>query len=150
MAGPIQGNPQGLNAAPPNPVTSPAAAGESSPIRTLTGGMPPPQPGQPAPPGGAPSGIPQGPDNSGLLILGQKLSEGILTLAQAMPEVAGQLDQARAMLENALANWSQQTMSNQDQQMGAPGAGVANPPPQATTQSGPQFPGGGFGQGRAF
>lgn len=94
--------------------------------------------------------MPQGPDNSGLLILGQKLSEGILTLAQAMPEVAGQLDQARAMLENALANWSQQTMSNQDQQMGAPGSGLASPPPGATTQAGAQFPGGGFQAGRAF
>ena len=123
-----------LNGPPPNPVTSPAAAQESSPIRTLTGGVPPT---------GGLTGMPAGPDMSGILALGEKITEGLLTLAQALPAQAGLIDQSRAMLENALASWVQTQSSS--------GAGLpTSPPPGVVTQAGTQFPGGGFQAGRAF
>lgn len=144
MPMPFRGSPDGLDAAPPNPVTDPAAAQESSPIRTMTGGQPPP--GATGAPGNAnPGGVPQQPDLSGILMLGQKLSEGMITLQQALPAQAGQISQAQALLENALANWMQQQSSS----MGAMG-GPMSPPPGSVTQAGPQYPGGGFGAGRAF
>lgn len=157
MPGPSFNRGEGLDAAPPNPATDPRAAAESSPIRTLTGGQPPGgpggmggpggQPGAPGAPGqpGAPGGMPSGPDNSGLVMLGQKVSDTFLILMQGMPEVAELLHQSQAMLDNALAQWMQQTM-------GGGGAGIAGgPPTQAmptVSQAGSTFPGGGFGMGR--
>lgn len=88
--------------------------------------------------------MPDGPDNSGLVMLGQKISDSMLILMQGMPEVAGMLHQAQAMLDNALAQWMQQTMGGG--QMGAIGA----PPMPSTSQAGSSYPGGGFNAGRAF
>lgn len=140
MAGGFPGNPGGLDEAPPNPVTDPTAAAESSPTRTLTGGVPPGTPGasQPA----------AGPDMSGVLMLTQKVSEAILSLSQMMPNQAGLLDQARTMLETAAAQWvtGQASAQMQPGGMDVP----TSPPPGAVSQAGAQWPGGGFGAGRPF
>lgn len=132
--------PQTLNAPPPSPATDPRAAGESSPINTMTGGQPPAAgaTGQPTPQAG--------PDMSGILMLGQKVSEAMLTMAQALPAQAGLIDQARAMWENALAQWTQTAGSSPAGASGAP----MSPPPGSVTQSGTQFPGGGFAAGKPF
>ena len=138
MAG-FPGNPEGLDGPPPNPATDPRAAAESSPTRTLIGGTPPGQPGQSAPPAG--------PDMSGVLMLGEKVTEAMISLAQMMPAHTGLIDQARALLETALAQWVQGQASAAMQ----PGMGVpSSPPPGAVSQAGPQYPGGGMHMGRPF
>lgn len=142
--------PQQLDQAPPSPVQDPAAASNTSKLGMLTGGAPPgaapqapgapPGPGGPMPPGGGgiPGGGPGGGnDVSGVLMLGQKLDEAILSLAQVMPGQAGQLDQARELVANAVAQFLQNN----------PGMG-GTAPGGSVTQAGNQYPGGGFGAGR--
>lgn len=133
---PATNGPQQLDAAPPSPVTSPPAASESSKLQMLTGGA---APGQPGGPGDGQSS--SAPDLSGIMLLGQKLDEGLLSLAQALPAQAGLFGQASELLKNAIA----QAMQSQPGG-GAAGGGMA--PAGATTQAGTQFAGGGFGAGR--
>jgi hypothetical protein len=133
--------PAQLDAPPPSPVTSPPAARESSQLGLLTGGAPP-MSGMAGPPG-----MPQGPDLSGVMALGQKIDEAILTIASVMPEIAGQLDQARELIANAVAGFLQ----NQGSAPGVPGVpgGTAGMPRGGgIVQAGNSVPGGGFGQGR--
>ena len=146
----VPGLRDGLDAAPPNPVTDPRAAAESSPTRTLTGGAIPPASGMAGSPGGggpSPMGMAgQGPDLTGLLALYQKVTEGMLALAQACPAQAGKIDMARSVLDNAAADFVQ---SQSGVSTGLPGGG-ATPPPGIASQAGSQYPGGGFVAGRAF
>jgi hypothetical protein len=119
-----------LNTPPPSPATNPTAQAESNPgarMAMLTQGM-------------APLQASAQPDLSGILGLGQKLSEGILSLQQALPDVSGTLEQARSLIESALAQY----LSSQS--AGQP----ASPPPGAVTQTGTQYPGGGFTSGKPF
>ncbi len=139
--------PAQLDGPPPSPVTSPAAASQTSRLAMLTGGAAPGQPGGPGSPG-APSGTQT--DMSGVLALGQKISEAILAMAQAMPAQAGQLDQGRELIENAIAQFLQTsggTGTAPNRPLAPPPAAPATTPPPVT-QSGVQFPGGGFGAGR--
>lgn len=133
---------------PPNPVTSPAAAQEAgaapSAITALLGGA---------------GGATQGPDLSGIMMLGQKLEQGLISLAQAVPLIAPDLDQCKAMLLNALGKFASstvggtgtsptapmQTMPGQPQ----PQAGGGAPTGMSVSQAGPQFPGA-QGGGRPF
>lgn len=111
-----------LNGPPPNPVTDPAAAQESSPARTVMGGAIPP------------AGPAAGPDMTGVLALYQKVDEACLALAQMDPAQAGQIDTARTLIEQCAARFSTQSASNA---MGLP----LSPPPGVVSQAGPQFPG---------
>lgn len=86
----------------------------------------------------------QGPDLSGLLQLGQKLSEGILTLAQGVPEIADEMKQCNEILLNALAH----VVEGQSGQQ--PAGAPTSPPSTPVTQSGTQWAGGGFGAGKSF
>lgn len=145
------GGPAQLDGPPPSPVLNPEAASNSSKLQMLTGGAAPGQPGGPGS-AGAPAGAQN--DMAGVLALGQKISEAILTLSQAMPAQAGQLDQGRELIENAIAQFLQTsggtgTSPTAPMQAAppAPGAPPANAGPPVT-QSGTQFPGGGFGAGR--
>jgi hypothetical protein len=95
---------------------------------------------------GPQAGAPQQPDLSGLLMLGQKLSEGLLTLAQAVPEIADDIAQCDGILKNALARVLE-TQAGAGASM-MPGGEPSSPPPGSVTQAGVQFPGGAFGQGR--
>jgi hypothetical protein len=95
--------------------------------------------------------MPQGPDLTGIMALGSKIDEAILSLAGVMPEVAQQLDQARELIANAVAGYLQTTSSMGGSVPGIPGApgGTAGMPRGGgVTQAGNQFPGGGFGSGR--
>ena len=127
-------NPAALNGPPPSPMIDPAAAQESNPMRTLVG----PQAAQ----------MQQGPDVSGLLMLGQKLSEGLLTLAQAVPEIADDINQCDGILKNALARVLETQAGTGTSSSTPIGGAPTSPPPGSVTQAGVQFPGGGFGQGR--
>lgn len=92
--------------------------------------------------------MPQGPDLSGLMALSSKIDEAILTLAGVMPDVAAQLDQARELIANAVAGYLQQVGTVPGIAPGVPGGTAGMPRGGGLTQAGPQFPGGGFGQGR--
>jgi hypothetical protein len=149
--GPVQ-----LNAPPPNPVVDPAAARESSKLGMLAGGAPPASalmgpPGASPPDGsmppGGPAGMPAGPDLGGLMMLGQKVDEAILTLASVMPAVAPQLDQARELVANAVASHLQ-NLGSAPGIPGIPGGNAGLPRGGGIVQAGTQFPGGGFGAGR--
>lgn len=131
--------PQQLDGPPPSPVTSPPAASESSQMKMLTGGAAPGQPGGPG--AGQPAGAP---DMSGIMMLGQKIEEALLSLAQALPAQGGIFGQAAELLKNGIA----QAMQSQ------PGGGAGTQPgggapAGSVTQAGNQFPGGGFGAGRS-
>ncbi len=88
-----------------------------------------------------------GPDLGGLMTLGQKIDEAILTLASVMPDVAPQLGQARELVANAVANYLQ-NQGNTPGIPGVPGGNAGAPRGGGIVQAGTQFPGGGFGQGR--
>lgn len=75
-------------------------------------------------------------------MLGQKLDEGLLSLAQALPAQAALFGQASELLKNAIA----QAMQSQPGGGGATSGGMA--PAGSVTQSGTQFAGGGFSAGR--
>src|SRR5881394_1252654 len=170
---------QQLDGPPPNPVTFPPAARESSQLGVLTGGnvlpfqrpglppgpagpgAPPVGMGMPPGPAGAPGGMPgaaalpgpggmpsSGPDLSGLMALGAKIDEAILTLAGVMPDVAAQLDQARELIANAVAGYLQQVGTVPGIGAGLPGGTAGMPRGGGMVQAGNQFPGGGFGAGR--
>jgi hypothetical protein len=122
---------------PPSPATDPAAAQEVG------------RPG-PAQPPGASAGLAKplqmqgsGPDLSGVLTLGQKLVEGALSLAQAVPVIAGEMAQVKELIMTALGKIASQSPGNGSM----PGP---NPQGQVVTQAGPQFPGGGQGAGKPF
>ena len=70
---------------------------------------------------------PNGPDMSGVLQMGQALSDGILTLAQALPQAATQLAQANELLLDALAQFVQSASSSPALAPGSqfPGGGVS-------------------------
>jgi hypothetical protein len=138
--------PAQLDGPPPNPVTFPPAARESSQLGVLTGGAPP-MPGAGGMPGGPGQMPSSGPDLGGLMALGQKVDEAILTLAGVMPEAASQLDQARELIANAVAGYLQ-TQGSTPGVPGVPGGTAGMPRSGGLTQAGTQFPGGGFGQGR--
>lgn len=133
--------PQQLDGPPPSPVTAPAAASESSQMKMLTGGAAPGQPGGPG--AGQPAG---GTDLSGIMMLGQKISEALMSLAQALPAQGAIFGQADELLKNGIAQAMQSQPGGGGAAGGAPGAGAA--PAGSTTQSGTQFPGGGFNAGR--
>lgn len=139
MPFPSSGNngPQQLDGPPPSPVTSPPAASESSQMKMLTGGAAPGQPGGPG------SGQGSAPDMSGIMMLGQKIEEALLSLAQALPAQGGIFGQAAELLKNGIA----QAMQSQPGGAGGvqPGGGA---PAGSVTQAGNQFPGGGFNAGR--
>lgn len=85
----------------------------------------------------------QGNDMSGVLGLGQKISEGMLAMAQMAPDIADDLGQARAMFMAALARYTSGANKPPDQgSMPSKGAVV--------TQAGPQFPAGGQGAGKPY
>jgi hypothetical protein len=116
---------------PPSPATSPAAAqetGQQNPVSNLA---------QPMQMQG------QGPDLSGILQLGQKLVEGTLALAQAVPIIAPEMNQIKELFMAALGKISSQSPGNGSM----PGAGAKG---TVVTQAGPQFPGGGQTAGRPF
>lgn len=133
---------QMLSGPPPSPQLDPAAAAAQAtppnPMRTLAG-----------PAGGvgqSPGGAPAGPDQSGLLQLGQKLQEGLLTLAQAAPDISDDMNQCVGILQNALAKVLESQAGT-----GTAGKGpIGGPPAPVVTQSGVQNPGGGFGAGKPF
>jgi hypothetical protein len=91
--------------------------------------------------------MPAGPDLAGMMALGQKIDEAILTLAGVMPEAAGQLDQARELIANAVAGYLQ-TQGSTPGIPGTPGGTAGMPRGGGVVQAGNQFPGGGFGAGR--
>lgn len=133
---------------PPSPMTDASAAQEAgrpaSAVAGLVGGS---QAGQMGP----------GQDTSGIMVLGQKLIEGILTLAQAAPLIAPDMDQAQSIIMNALGKFAAQSVggtgTSPTMAMGtapaapvAPAAGGGGAP---VSQSGAQFPGN-QGGGRPF
>lgn len=144
MMGPATQGPQQLDGPPPSPVVSPAAASESSKMQMLTGGAAPGQPGGPTGPGARPSGAP---DLSGIMMLGQKVDEALMSLAQALPAQAGIFGQASELLKNAIAQ-ALQSQPGGGGPVGGAGGPAGGSPAGATTQAGNQFPGGGFGAGR--
>jgi hypothetical protein len=83
------------------------------------------------PPGGDPTagvgGTPGG-DLSGVVQMGQALSEGLITLAQILPQSSALLQQANELLMQALSQHVQAASST-------------------AMSPGPQFPGGGLGGG---
>lgn len=105
-------------------------------MKMLTGGASPAQPGGPGQ--GQPAGAP---DMSGIMMLGQKVDEAIMALATALPAQAGTFGQASELVKNGIAQ------ALQSQPGGGPAQG-GGAPAGATTQSGTQFPGGGFNAGR--
>lgn len=121
-----------LDGAPPSPATSPEAAREV---------------GRPMPVSGLAQPMamqPQGPDLSGILTLGEKVEQGMLSIAQAVPPIAAEIEQAKAMFMAALGKFiSQAGASNGSMPAGAPKG-------QVVTQAGAQFPAGGQGAGRPF
>lgn len=117
---------------PPSPATDPAAAKEA---------------GQPMPVSGLASPIQLasgGPDLSGILMLGEKVEQGMLSIAQAVPTIAPEIEQAKAVFMAAMAKFLT-TAGNSNGSM--PGQA---PRGQVVTQAGAQFPGGGQGSGRPF
>lgn len=112
---------------------------------------PPPLPGGLDPMGGAPPQPPagmgapapaQGPGpgvaapGAGLMQIGQQLQEGILALAQALPDGASDFYQALEAVKRGLARGVESQIA------------IGAPPPTATpTATGVQFPGGGIGGG---
>lgn len=150
-----------IDGPPPSPETDPTAAKEvgrpSSQVAQLTAGQNP--------------AMPAGPDVSGILVLGQKIVEGMLALAQAAPLIAPDMDQAQAIVMNALGKFSSQAATGTDSspslplaggapQMGSPAGGGGGgapspsqaPPPksQVVSQDGVQFPGTYQGGSRPF
>lgn len=148
-----------IDGPPPSPETDPAAAREvgrpSSQVAQLTAGQN--------------TAMPAGPDLSGILVLGQKIVEGLLALAQAAPSIAGDMDQAQGIVMNALGKFSSQAATSPGTSPsmplatplpgGAPAGGgggapaaPGGPPPQGqvVTQAGVQFPGAVGGSSRAF
>lgn len=119
---------------PPSPALDPAAAQEAgrpaSAVQTLTAGQRPS-----AAMGGNMPGAMQGggPDLSGIMVLGQKIDEALLALAQAAPVIGPDVQQMQAILMNALGKFAAQASS----------AGPGQPQPTGLTvsRSGPQFPG---------
>lgn len=132
---------QQLSGPPPSPELDPAAAAESNPMsmRALAGPGGNVTANGPQPNGGV------GDDRSGLMQLGQKLSEGLLALAQAAPEIADAMHQCDGILKNALA----QILETQAGTT-TPGNVPMGAPPAPVTQTGTQYPGGGFGAGKPF
>jgi hypothetical protein len=106
-------------------------------MKMLTGGAAPGQPGGPG--AGQPTGAP---DLSGIMMLGQKVEEALMSLATALPAQAGTFNQAAELLKNGIAQ------ALQSQPGGGPTAGGGAAPAGAVSQAGPQFPGGGFNAGR--
>lgn len=145
-----------IDGPPPSPETDPTAAREAgrpaSQVAQLTGGQNP--------------AMPAGPDVSGILVLGQKIVEGMLALAQAAPLIAPDMDQAQAIVMNALGKFSSQAATGTGSspslplaggapQMGGGGGAPAPsqaPPPksQVVSQDGTQFPGAYQGGSRPF
>ncbi len=143
-----------IDGPPPSPETDPAAAREAgrpaAQIAQLTAGQN--------------SAMPAGPDLSGILVLGQKLVEGMLALAQAAPLIAPEMDQAQSIVMNALGKFSSQaatgtgTSSSMPLATPLPGGQTAPTPPgggpppqgQVVTQAGSQFPGAVSGSSRPF
>lgn len=121
MAAGITGN---LDGPPPSPATDPMAAQEGGASPDAVAGLV----------AGRVPGVPQGPDMSGLMMLGNKLDEGLLTLATAAPLIGPDIEQIRAMLANAMGRFAAQSG-------GEGGMGGRMPAPPPVTQAGPQFPG---------
>ena len=125
---------------PPSPATNPAAAREAGQ----------PMPNQ-APGGGGAAGLAnpismqqQGPDLSGILKMGEMIEQGMLSIAQSVPQIADEMGQAKAIFMAALGKF----VSTSGQSNGSmPGAAARG---QVVTQAGSQFPGGGQGSGRPF
>lgn len=119
-----------IDGPPPSPETDPAAAREvgrpSAQVAQLTAGQ------------GQTPGMPAGPDLSGVLVLGQKIVEGMLALAQAAPQIAPEMDQAQSIVMNALGKFSSEAAS------GPPARG------QVVDQAGSQFPGAFSGNSRPY
>lgn len=122
--------------APPSPATDPAAAQEVGQPMALSGLSSPMQLQA------------SGPDLSGIFTLIQKLEEGLLTLAQAVPMIAPDIEHARVILMQAGGKFATQatgsgTSPSAPLVPGAPTGGPAAGAPtgQVVTQAGAQFPG---------
>lgn len=66
-----------------------------------------------------------GPDMSGIMVLGQKIEEGLITLAQGAPMISAEMEQCKSILLNALGKFASSS-----------GGGSA-----PITQAGANFPG---------
>lgn len=139
---------------PPSPVTDSAAAQEAGRPASAVAGL--------VAGSGQNPQMPAGQDTSGIMVLGQKLIEGILTLAQAAPLIAPDMDQAQSIIMNALGKFAAQSVGGTGTSptmplapAGAPPAGQGPAPATGggggapVSQSGAQFPGN-QGGGRPF
>ena len=117
---------------PPSPATDPAAAQEAK---------------QPMPVSGLANPIQmqgQGPDLSGVLKMAEAVEQGLLSIMQAVPQIAPDLEQVKAMFMASVGKFVGQAGSSNGSM---PGAGVRG---QVVTQAGSQFPAAGQGAGRPF
>lgn len=90
-----------------------------------------------------------GPDLSGILTLGEKLEQGLITLAQAVPLIAPDLEQAKALLMNALGRFAAQAGGTGTSSSMPLSATPGGPTGTVVSQAGAQFPGS-QGGGRPF
>lgn len=86
----------------------------------------------------------QGPDLSGVLKMAEAVEQGLLSIMQAVPQVAPDLEQVKAMFMASIGKFVGQAGSSNGSM---PGAGVRG---QVVTQAGAQFPAAGQGAGRPF
>ncbi len=121
-----------IDGPPPSPATDPVAAKEA---------------GQPMPVSQLANPIQMqggGPDLSGILMLGEKVEQGMLSIAQAVPSISGEIGAAKEMFMAALAKFMSTSGSSNGSMPGQ------SPRGQIVSQAGNQFPGGGQGSGRPF
>lgn len=121
-----------IDGPPPSPATDPAAAKEA---------------GQPMPVSGLASPMQmqqQGPDLSGILKMGEAIEQGLLSMMQAVPQVAPDLEAVKNQFMAVLGKFVGQAGSSNGSM---PGPGARG---QVVTQAGANFPAGGQGSGRPF
>lgn len=134
-----------IDGPPPSPETDPAAAKEAgrpaAQVAGLTAGQ-----GQTGPMMGA------GPDLSGIMALGMKIDEAVATMAQAVPLVAPEMEQIRALLTNALGKFSASggTGSSPSAPLVNPAGAPSGPAPAPVAAAGAGFPGAISGNSRPY
>lgn len=117
---------------PPSPATDPAAAQEARQP------MPIDQLASPIQMQGS------GPDLSGILTMAEHIEQGMLSIAGAVPQIADEMGQAKALFMAAIGRFVSQAGSSNGSMP------AQSPKGQQVTQAGAQFPGGGQGAGRPF
>lgn len=130
---------------PPSPMLDPAAAQEAGRPASAVAGLT----------AGSQLTAPPGPDVSGVLSLGQKIVEGLLALSQAAPVIGPDMDQAQAIVINALGKFSAGatgTGTSPAAPLAGPQMQTQAPPPKGAVvgQAGPQFPGAVTSNSRPF